>query len=266
MWTRHELKQKAKDQMKGRYFNYLAVSLMPQLSTFVLFIPIYIVYFVFMITFILVPGFSSMESGSYENNLSIYGNGNGQNIVFSLLFIVIMIAIYLFAFSVAIFFTQPIIVGSNRWIVRSRESKNIPITICFSAFKKGSYLKTVGGMAYMLLFSVLWTMLFYIPGIIKFYAYRMIPFILADNPGIGAKRALKLSSKMTKGHKMEMFVLDLSFLGWYLLGYLACFVGLYGVYPYHQATFAELYDVLKKDAVNNGLCTMEELGYVQIAN
>lgn len=254
MWTRTELKQKAKNQMKGRYFSYLAVSIMPQISTFILLMPVYLIYFIIIFAS-LIPIMASLSDGNNSPDLLL-----GFSV---LVFPIIFISIYFFIFAIMIFFTQPVIVGTNRWIVRSRENQNIPIFICFSAFRKGAYLKTVGSMAYMMLFSMLWTLLFYIPGIVKYYSYRMIPFILADNPGIGAKRALALSTRMTAGHKMDMFVLDMSFIGWFILGYMVCAVGLYAVIPYYQATLAELYDVLKKDAVRNGYCTMEELGYVK---
>jgi len=95
------------------------------------------------------------------------------------------------------------------------------------------------------------------------YAYRMTPWILADNPGIGHRRALKLSIGMTRGHKFAIFVLDLSFIGWYILGFLACCVGLLFVAPYVQATMAELYARLRQEAVGEGLTTMEELGFVR---
>ena len=106
----------------------------------------------------------------------------------------------------------------------------------------------------------LWTLLLIIPGIIKGYAYRMVPYILADNPNIGAARAIELSDQMTKGEKLDIFVLDLSFLGWILLGSLACGIGVLFVNPYVEATNAELYAALKDKAYRNGLCTPAELG------
>ncbi len=87
----------------------------------------------------------------------------------------------------------------------------------------------------------------------------MVPFILADSPNIGYKRALNLSEQMTGGHKFNMFVLDLSFIGWYLLGLLAFFIGIFFVLPYVNATQAELYLVLRKNALERGLCNYDEL-------
>lgn len=104
-----------------------------------------------------------------------------------------------------------------------------------------------------------------IPYIIKTYSYRMTPWILADNPAIGYRRALQLSMTMTRGHKWNIFVLDLSFIGWYLLGFLACCIGTIFVIPYVYAVQAELFAVLRSESVASGQCTMEEFGYVKVA-
>ena len=91
------------------------------------------------------------------------------------------------------------------------------------------------------------------------YAYRMVPYILADNPNIGYRRAVQLSTQMTQGHKFHIFVLDLSFLGWIILGILAFFVGVLFVLPYINAANAELYLVLRSTAIKSGICSEEEL-------
>lgn len=95
------------------------------------------------------------------------------------------------------------------------------------------------------LFVFLWSLLFLIPGIIKSYEYRFVAYIVAENPGIDYKTALAVSRDMTYGHKGAMFVLDLSFIGWFLLGGLLCGIGVLFVYPYYDATYAQLYLRLK---------------------
>jgi uncharacterized membrane protein len=108
--------------------------------------------------------------------------------------------------------------------------------------------------------NFLWYLLLIIPGIIKWYAYSMVPYILADNPNIGARRAIQLSNNMTRGHKFDIFVLELSFIGWYLLGLLAIVVGVLFVRPYEDATKAELYLVLRRNALEQNMCRYEDLG------
>ncbi|MDD2534418.1 MAG: DUF975 family protein [Eubacteriales bacterium] len=109
--------------------------------------------------------------------------------------------------------------------------------------------------------TVLLSALLAIPALIKTYSYRMTPWILGDNPHIGYRRALKLSRQMMRGNKFDLFVLDISFIGWYILGLIALVVGTWFVRPYHLATVAELYAVLRKNMVDQGLATMEEFGF-----
>jgi len=118
-----------------------------------------------------------------------------------------------------------------------------------------------GGIALMFSLFILSIIIFSIPVIIKRYSYRMTPWILADNPAIGYKRALTLSMQLTRGHKMAIFILDLSFIGWFILGVLLCGIGVLFVMPYYQAVQAELYARIRQSGVENSLCTMEELGY-----
>ena len=73
------------------------------------------------------------------------------------------------------------------------------------------------------------------------YAYFFTSFILAENPTIGAKNALDLSKRMTQGMKGRLFVLDLSFIGWWLLSSLTCGILSLGVMPYTYAAYTEVY-------------------------
>ena len=91
-----------------------------------------------------------------------------------------------------------------------------------------------------------WSLLFIMPGIIKSCSYAMVPFILADDPSLGAREAITLSRKMMDGNKWRLFVLDLSFFGWMFLS--ACTFGILDIFyvnPYMHSTHAELYNVLK---------------------
>ena len=98
------------------------------------------------------------------------------------------------------------------------------------------------------LFIALWTLLLIVPGIIKGYAYRMVPYILAENPDMNYKEALDLSSKMMYGNKWKSFVLDLSFIGWIILSILTFgILLLFYVNPYIGSTNAELYKAIKAE-------------------
>ena len=91
-----------------------------------------------------------------------------------------------------------------------------------------------------------WTLLLIIPGIIKTYQYAMVPYILAEYPDMDYRSALDQSRNMMDGHKFQFFVLQLSFIGWEILGILACCIGIIFVLPYENATYAEYYEELKQ--------------------
>lgn len=95
------------------------------------------------------------------------------------------------------------------------------------------------------LFTFLWSLLFIIPGIIKSYSYSMSLYILAENKGKPALECINESKAMTKGHKFDLFVLGLSFLGWALLCVITLGIAAIWVTPYMAATYANAYNLLK---------------------
>lgn len=105
----------------------------------------------------------------------------------------------------------------------------------------------------------LWSMLFMIPGIVKTYAYAMAPYILAENPGMGAREAINRSKKMMEGHKMELFVLQLSFIGWMILSTFTLGLLLIWVIPYMAAANANFYNAIKGSGSSGS--TVEAAGY-----
>ena len=98
------------------------------------------------------------------------------------------------------------------------------------------------------LFVFLWSLLLIIPGIVKAYQYRFVPYIISEDPSLTPNQAMTLSRYMTDGEKGAMFVLDLSLIGWYLLGALACGIGVLFVNPYAEAAWAQLYLTLRVKA------------------
>jgi len=95
----------------------------------------------------------------------------------------------------------------------------------------------------MAIFVWLWALLFIIPGIIAAYRYRMALYIMLDNPKLGALDCIRASKQMMDGRKGELFVLDLSFLGWALLT-LVPFVTIW-VTPYTALTYTNYYLALR---------------------
>ena len=130
-------------------------------------------------------------------------------------------------------------------------------TTLFQAFAMG--IATTFVLLFSNLFVSLWSLLLIVPGIVKALAWSQVPYLLAENPNLTGARAREISEQMTDGQKWEIFLLQLSFLGWYLLGALACGVGVLFVDPYVQATHAELYARLRDRALREGFATLEEL-------
>ena len=100
---------------------------------------------------------------------------------------------------------------------------------------------------FMNLFIWLWSLLLIIPGIVKLYAYSMTFFILAENKGMPVLEAITLSRKMMDGHKMDLFLLFLSFIGWFILTVITFGIAGIWVYPYFYATSTNFYLSVKED-------------------
>lgn len=112
----------------------------------------------------------------------------------------------------------------------------------FNGFK--NFGKSIGLFFWQLLWVFLWTLLFIIPGIIKSYSYCMSFYILADHPEITVREALNESKRMTQGHKLDLFILQLSFIGWGILATLTFGIGYFWLIPYMQVTMANTYKKL----------------------
>lgn len=153
----------------------------------------------------------------------------------------------------------PLMVGYCSFVLRIYKGENGDIGDMFTnGFS--NYGRNLGGMLWMELFVFLWSLLFMIPGIIKALAYSMTPFILADCPNVRATDAIKLSMRMTRGHKGGIFVMCLSFIGWWILSGLTFgILQLLFVGPYTCTSFAGLYVDLKARALTSGIIRSEEL-------
>lgn len=111
-----------------------------------------------------------------------------------------------------------------------------------------NYLHNIWGFFLMTVFIVLWCLLLFIPGIVMSFAYALTPFILVENPEMRAIDAIRKSRNMMKGHKFDLFYLELSFIGWILLGILTLGIGYLWLIPYMQTTIAAFYNDLKIEA------------------
>ena len=249
MWDRKILKSNAKIAIGGgRYWTCFAV----------------------VLTAAIVPGiadyFWGQQFGDYFSTLMLGGVPDTTWLA------PIGIANALITFFVA----YPLTIGTARFFVRNRFG-NTEYGNVFSGFQNG-YLNGALAMLTTRIFISLWTLLFFIPGIVKSLQYSMVQYILSDNPHIGGSRARQISRLMTEGEKGAIFVLMLSFIGWMLLpaavgivfdrifpvfpivSTLAASFSLFLIIPYYHATFAELYVFLRDRAIQSGMISPAELG------
>ena len=143
-------------------------------------------------------------------------------------------------------------------IVMSHTTKEVK----FSTYIHGYSFWLQGFLGYLwqLLWTTLWSFLFVIPGIVKHYAYSQMFFIMAENPDIPVRKAMRMSILMTNGHKADLFKMDLSLLGWYILimmtsGFAALWFG-----PYIMMTKVNAFHALKEEALRVGVLERYDFG------
>lgn len=153
------------------------------------------------------------------------------------------------AVAFTIFIADPLIVGGKKYFLKARMNKTTKIGIIIDIFKKENWINISIIMLLRNLYNALWYLTI-IGGVIKTYEYRMIPYILAENPKVKRREAFELSKEMMKGNKLRTFALDVSFLGWDLLSVMTFgILKILYVNPYSATTNAELYMVLRNNAI-----------------
>lgn len=276
MWTRKELKEKAKERLRMNYWKCILAALLLGLigGGVGIKIPEKILFG--------NRGSSSSEEEyefeEYEDdgpNLdeffssigeksSTFGDGefdDGKGVALMVVFVTLLMVLFIFilvllvvVLPLHILLINPMEVGIRRFFARNlKEQANIR-EVCY-AFDH-SYKNCVKVQFFRGLYIFLWSLLLVVPGIIKAYEYKMMPYILAEEPEISIGEAFVRSKFMMDGNKWKAFVLDLSFLGWYILsGMTFGILSIFYVGPYVEQTRAALYRKLKeqKGSGNNGI-------------
>lgn len=176
---------------------------------------------------------------------SVYNSGEEDPLA-SLMVLPVALPFALIAF---IFIVVTYVFGMQMTFVDFVRGNNQALKVS-DAFSFG--FKNLGVIFLRLLYIYAWSLLLYIPGIIKAYSYAMTPYIVKDNPGIGADAAIHASRELMRGHKFDLFVLQLTFIGWYFLSYFTCGIGFLFLISYYQATEAAFYQsLLEESAVSS---------------
>ncbi len=189
-----------------------------------------------------------IEEEEYRNDLELFIGeiGEGRFVAIVIAIIVALCLTGIVALIIDIFLLNPLEVGCRRFFLENSDAP-APLGNLAYGFDHG-YLRTVGAIFRRDLYMVLWSLLFVIPGVVKYYSYFLVPYILIDNPDISGGEAITLSRNMMKGHKWEAFVMELSFILWYFL--CAITLGLVAVFyvnPYIAGTHAEFYKQIKAE-------------------
>lgn len=129
--------------------------------------------------------------------------------------------------------------GYAQFLLKQHDGKETEFNVLFSQFDRFGQ----GFAQHFLrsLYTFLWSLLFIIPGIIKGLSYSMTPFIMADHPELTASEAINRSKELMEGHKMDLFILELTFFGWMLLCGLTANLGYIALNPYINAAYAAFY-------------------------
>ena len=165
----------------------------------------------------------------------------GLFLLIAFLAIVISACVSEFAI-VGVLITGPIAVGLAYVFMSLVREQEVKVENLFYGFK--SFVPSFLQELLRCIFTLLWTLLFIIPGIIKAFAYSMTPYILVDNPDMTALEAITASKKMMMGNKGRLFKLFLSFIGWIILSILTGGIGFVFLAPYICAAEAGFYQDL----------------------
>lgn len=152
-------------------------------------------------------------------------------------------------FFFSVFVGNPMEYGARNWFachVKGTDSQDV----LFSGFRKNQWIRISAMLLWRSLMVFLWSLLLVVPGVVKSYQYKFVPYILAEHPMMNTSDVMKYSSNLTNGHKMELFVLDLSFIGWFIVSALTLnLAGLFYVGPYFYQTqslaYLEIRDAAK---------------------
>ena len=211
--TRKELKDNAKQSLRGNWGWAIIV---------------------FLITAIIVGIFTGAGHWLDET----YINYDGTNIFYQFASPIGSILLWIGSF-----------IGLSRNIafleLRDDQKEEKPYMAAFSVFTENRFGPELINFVLVSIFTFLWTWLLIIPGIIKAYSYSMTPYIVKDmvasDKQVSATDGINASKELMKGHKMALFIFDLSFLGWNILAAITCGIGYLWVTPYYQTAKANFY-------------------------
>lgn len=208
MFDREEMKNAAKNVLSGRWKTVIAVTLVYILITAAIQVAIYIAF----------------PYRAHHRFTLIYNIASFASIII----------------------TAPLQIGFLKYYIKFINTNGeADIEELFSGFNIAG--KAILLYFWVLLWTCLWMLLLVIPGLIKYISYSQSFYILAENPEISVRQAMRTSIEMTDGFKLDMFVMYLSFIGWLIAAALTLGIGFFWLIPYVTMTLTFMYFELKKN-------------------
>lgn len=192
---------------------------------------------------------NGMINGIIRGNRRSYMSAKAFTIEATVILLAVIIGLIVFAigFCLKVFLINPLIQGTVATTLKSYEEptnlKNLG-----KGFKE-NYGNVIKVLFFRDLYIFLWSLLFIVPGIVKAYEYRMMSYLLVENPDMTKEEAFAKSKEMMTGRKGHTFAFDMSFIGWFILNILTCgILGVFYVNPYYMSAAADVYREIKKES------------------
>ncbi len=156
------------------------------------------------------------------------------------------------------------IANVHLFITLSHTKEKQSLSVFIQGFSR--WLDGLLSLLWFTLWVILWSIFFIIPGFVKAYSYSQMFFIIAEYPDMDVRKAMNLSKKLTKGYKLDLFIMNLSFIGWLILSGFTGGILLLWVIPYMFMTNINAYHSIKQQALDAGIVTNEDFGVSESDN
>ena len=223
-YTRKEQKQAAKNDLKGKWGVSIGSYLM---ATYV---PMNVV---------MLPAVFLVFAGAF------FGIAGNDILGFSMVSVS-----YLLLFVPLFMVCGPLYMGYYLFNLRIARGDAVGWALPYRCFTDGVYGRLTKGYFMWTLIILLWSMLLFVPGIIKGLSYAQMPYLMMDHPEMTWREAMKESARMMHGHKWDLFVLGMSFFGWFVLAYFTSYISMVYSGPYMYQALANFYRDLKGETLN----------------
>lgn len=230
MWNRAIFKANAKIPLRQTYWTAFLVSLVA----------------------LILAGVSNSATNTNNFNALNFSNETIINVTSK----IIVFAGTIFSAVYIAFISNILSLGEKKFYMENRKCPT-KFSALFDGFRC-AYLQKVIVLFMRNLFIALWSILLFVPGVIAYYRYWTVEYLLNENPNLNWQHAIDMSKRMTDGRKTDLFVLDLSFIGWVLLTVFTCGLGVFFLNPYISATKVEAYEFLKQESLQMGKISPEE--------